>query len=272
MDAVAQTLRSHYGVPAEEMSRHLAEQGVPAKDVWLPDLQVRLIDSWELSFGMEKGRRFMRPLHTTAAMKGGHNEESHNHNDVGSFLLSVNGQMQVVDAGNMVYTAKTFSSSRYELWNCRSAYHKVPIIGGHEQCNGLQYAARDVAKTERGMTLDMAGAYPEEAGVKTCRREMELGASRFGVYDVIELASPAAVTWVLMLRDEPIIEAEAQCCHGRETNFFVEWRDTEPLTAAVEAIEITDDRMNRNYPGKLWRLTLTTEVSDHHDIHITMEA
>ncbi|MBQ7137870.1 MAG: heparinase II/III family protein, partial [Clostridia bacterium] len=82
---------------------------VGPKDVYLPDLQVRLV---------QRGGMI-------AAMKGGHNDESHNHNDVGSFLIMANGDMQLVDAGNMVYTAKTFSDRRYELWNCRADYHNV---------------------------------------------------------------------------------------------------------------------------------------------------
>ena len=113
-------------------SRHAEAEAavIKPKDVWLPDLQVRLVEQ----DGM------------IAAMKGGHNDENHNHNDVGSFLIMANGDMQVVDAGNMIYTAKTFSDRRYELWNCRAAYHNVPIIGGCEQQAGRQYAARDVEK------------------------------------------------------------------------------------------------------------------------------
>ena len=252
--------------PAEEAEEET--QKMTCRDEWLPDLQVRLLQTSAL-IGSRDG---VRLLHTSVAMKGGHNAESHNHNDVGSFVLCVNGQMQVVDAGNMVYTAKTFSDRRYELWNCRSVYHNVPVIGGFEQCNGPQYAARDVASTEKGMVLDMADAYPAEAGVLSCRREMTLTGSRFGVHDEIDLACPQAVTWVLMLRDEPVIDAENLCCVGRETGFFVEWRDTDPLTAAVERIDVTDARMAKSYPGALWRLTLTTETRTHHDIHITMEA
>ena len=228
---------------------------VAPKDVWLPDLQVRLVE--------QDG--------TTVAMKGGHNAENHNHNDVGSFLMAVNGQMQVVDAGNMVYTAKTFSDRRYELWNCRSKYHNVPMIGGYEQQPGRQYTARDVECLPNGMALDMADAYPAEAGVQSCCRKLLLNGSRLSVMDDITLAEARPVTWVFMLRDEPIIEQEDQCCHGRETNFFVEWRDTEPLTAAVEPIEITDGRMQKSYPGTLWRLTLTAAPARTHSVHITFQ-
>ena len=73
----------------------------------------------------------------------------------------------------MVYTAKTFSDCRYELWNCRAMYHNVPIIGGHEQQAGAQYAARDVQEDVLGMALDLAAAYPAEAGVLQCRRSFQ---------------------------------------------------------------------------------------------------
>ena len=228
---------------------------IQPKDVWLPDLQVRLVERDGV----------------IAAMKGGHNDESHNHNDVGSFLMAVNGQMQVVDAGNMIYTAKTFSNRRYELWNCRAAYHNVPIIGGCEQQAGRQYAARDVEKLPNGMALDIAAAYPAEAGVQQCRRKLLLDGARLSVMDDIALDEARPVTWVFMLRDEPIIEQEDLCCHGRETNFFVEWRDTEALTAAVEPVEITDGRMKNSYPGTLWRLTLTAAPAKTHSVHIIMQ-
>ena len=237
------------------------------KDVWLPDLQVRIVESHDWCGGTEGPKT----LHTIVAMKGGHNDESHNHNDVGSFLMSVNGEMQVVDAGNMVYTAKTFSDRRYELWNCRAAYHNVPIIGEYEQLHGREYAAREVEKLPNGMALDMAAAYPAEAGVQTCRRKLLLDGSRLSVMDDITLEKAQPVTWVFMLRDEPIIEQEDQCCHGRETNFFVEWRDTEVLTASVEPIEITDGRMKNSYPGRLWRLTLTAAPAETHGVHIIMQ-
>ena len=228
---------------------------VGQKDVYLPDLQVRLVE--------QDG--------TTVAMKGGHNDENHNHNDVGSFLMAVNGEMQVVDAGNMIYTAKTFSDRRYELWNCRAAYHNVPMIGSYEQQPGRQYAAKNVECLPNGMSLDMADAYPAEAGVQSCCRKLLLNGSRLSVMDDITLDEARPVTWVFMLRDEPIIEQEDQCCHGRKTNFFVEWRDTEPLTAAVEPVEITDGRMQKSYPGTLWRLTLTAEPARTHSVHIILQ-
>ena len=67
------------------------------KQVSLPRLQV---------FARQWGTLYV-------ACKGGHNGENHNHNDVGTFLLFHRGEPVIVDAGNMVYTAKTFSQERY---------------------------------------------------------------------------------------------------------------------------------------------------------------
>jgi hypothetical protein len=241
---------------------------VPPKDVWLPDLQVRLVESRDWC-GSKEGARELR---TIAAMKGGHNDESHNHNDVGSFLIMANGDMQVVDAGNMIYTAKTFSDSRYELWNCRAAYHNVPIIGGCEQQAGRQYAARDVEKLPDGMALDMAAAYPAEAGVQQCRRTFHLAGGRLSVRDEIVCAEAKPVTWVFMLRHEPVIDHERQCCHLKDSGFWIDWSENADLSAAAEPIEITDGRMKNSYPGILWRLTLTAAPANHHTQEFLFEA
>ena len=55
-------------------------------------------------------------------MKGGHNDESHNHNDVGSFVVYHNGKPILVDPGVGEYTSKTFSKERYTIWTMHSDY------------------------------------------------------------------------------------------------------------------------------------------------------
>ena len=223
---------------------------VQSKDVYLPDLQVRLVEKDGI----------------IAAMKGGHNNESHNHNDVGSFLIMAKGDMQVVDAGNMVYTAKTFSDRRYELWNCRASYHNVPIIDRYEQQPGQQYAARDVQCLPDGLALDMAAAYPVEAGVQRCQRTMRLAEGGFTLRDEIVCAE-APVTWVFMLRHEPEIMADGCVL---KSGFRIRWG--QGLSAQAEPIDITDGRMKNSYPGTLWRLTLTAEASAHHTQEFLFEA
>ena len=44
------------------------------------------------------------------AAKGGHNAESHNHNDVGNFIVYSDGRPLLIDVGVGTYTSKTFSA------------------------------------------------------------------------------------------------------------------------------------------------------------------
>jgi hypothetical protein len=72
------------------------------------------------------------------ALKGGHNAEHHNHNDVGSFVVVVGGKPVLLDPGSETYTARTFSSKRYESKLLNSYGHPVPVIAGQ-----LQHEGRD---------------------------------------------------------------------------------------------------------------------------------
>ena len=78
------------------------------------------------------------------ATKGGFNNESHNHNDVGTFSLYVNTIPVLIDAGVGTYTRQTFSSERYTIWTMQSNYHNLPMINGVPQSFGQNYKATDV--------------------------------------------------------------------------------------------------------------------------------
>ena len=245
----------------------LEAAAVKPKDIWLPDLQVRILEGHDLIVGHD--------WKLMVAMKGGHNSESHNHNDVGSFLVATAFDdeplnMQIVDAGNMVYTAKTFSDRRYELWNCRAAYHNVPMIGDCEQQPGREYAAKDVVCLPDGMALDMADAYPAEAGVSRCFREMRVAKDRLTIRDEIALNEEKAVTWVFMLRQKPVFEPQGCLFAEADHRLWLNWLNKD-LTWQVEEIKINDARMTKSYPGSLWRLTLTAPPQRQHNVVFEIE-
>ncbi len=175
------------------------------KDVWMPDLQVRVL---------EKNGMIL-------CAKGGNNNESHNHNDVGSFVLAVDGKMRIVDAGNMVYTAKTFSDKRYELWTCRAAYHNIPMISEIEQCAGAEYAAKDAHPLPDGMSLVLTDAYPAAAKAVSIKRSFHLNDRFCCIADEIVLEEEKPVTWVFMFRDKP--EICGSCCRFENSNDRFEW-------------------------------------------------
>jgi hypothetical protein len=104
---------------------------------------------------------------TGFAAKGGHNDESHNHNDVGNFIFYKKGQMAICDLGAGEYTKDYFGSKRYEIFCNRSESHNVPVINGYGQEAGREFKARDCRilscgganGMDSGMVLDIAGAY-----------------------------------------------------------------------------------------------------------------
>jgi hypothetical protein len=105
-------------------------------------------------------------------MKGGTNGESHNHNDVGSFIIYADNEPLFIDPAVGEYTAKTFSKDRYSIWTMQSQYHNLPQINGVDQKDGQEYAAKMISHKAGQLTLDIAGAYPEEAQVKSWKRSI----------------------------------------------------------------------------------------------------
>jgi hypothetical protein len=112
------------------------------------------------------------------AAHGGHNAESHNHNDVGDFIIYVKGQPMIIDAGRGNYTARTFSNQRYQLWFTRSDHHNLPIINGQTEQEGREFKATDVAfssnKNQVQLNMNIAAAYPASAGLQSWKRSITL--------------------------------------------------------------------------------------------------
>ncbi len=152
------------------------------RDVWLAGIQVAAAR-----------RKAASPEGFYFAALGGHNAESHNHNDVGNFIAYLDGQPVLVDIGVETYTAKTFSPRRYEIWTMQSAYHNLPTINGVMQGDGRRFAAREVSfeTSDAGAVFaaDIAGAYPAEAGVDRWHRTVRLdrAAGNLAVVDRFEL-------------------------------------------------------------------------------------
>ncbi len=98
------------------------------------------------------------------AAKGGHNEEPHNHNDLGHFILHVQPENVFVDLGTGVYTRQYFQPEfRYQQLTAGSHGHSVPIVDGCHQSSGANYKAEvlDYQKEEDQVTfrLNLTKAY-----------------------------------------------------------------------------------------------------------------
>lgn len=217
------------------------------RDVWLPNLALRVV---------ERGGMIL-------CAKGGHNGESHNHNDVGSFMLYADGEPEIIDLGNMIYTGKTFSDKRYTLMNTRSMNHNVPLIGGREQQPGAQYAAKDVQRLNDGLALDMAGAYGANE-ILCAARSMELGQGMI-LHDRIGLADEESAAWVFMLRSRPEKTADGL----RFGKLRMRWNAA--LDLQITEIPVTDARMAKSFPGSVWRIQMDAAPAVRHDVTFVIE-
>lgn len=136
-------------------------------DIWVSDVQVMAARS---SNGLY------------LASHAGHNAESHNHNDVGDFIVYANGQPVIIDAGRGNYTARTFSSHRYELWFTQSQNHNLPIINGFGQIAGREYTSNEVKyelnNKEASLMMNIEAAYDTLAGIKSWNRVVSLNRSK----------------------------------------------------------------------------------------------
>lgn len=228
------------------------------RDVWLPVIEVMVArDQAGSTQGLFVGA------------KGGHNAESHNHNDIGNFVIYVDGKPVIVDAGVETYTAKTFSDHRYEIWTMQSAYHSLlPTVDGVQQSPGAEYNATGVHytadETSATLTLDMATAYPPAAHIAQWQRRVTLQRGQaVQIEDTYQLtAQPTAIVLSLLtpctvhLSNAGVIHfAERTILGNRTAGTGRLTYDGTIFTATTETLAITDERL-----GGTWGDTLTRVV------------
>lgn len=84
------------------------------------------------------------------SLKGGHNGENHNHSDLGSVTVTLDGLPAVIDVGRPSYDARTFGPDRYTLWTMRSDWHSVPEPRGALQQPGAQWRSSELHGDDDG--------------------------------------------------------------------------------------------------------------------------
>ncbi len=140
------------------------------------------------------------------ALKGGHNAEHHNHNDVGSYVVVIGKVPLLLDPGAETYTARTFSAQRYDSKLLNSFGHAVPVVAGKLQREGRDAQAKVVRKefTDAADTLvlDIASAYPcpeLKTLVRTFVYSRE-GDGSLTVSDCVEFTSPQSFGTALITK------------------------------------------------------------------------
>lgn len=194
-----------------------------------------------------------------AAMKGGHNNESHNHNDVGSFILYLDAEPVFIDAGVGTYTRQTFSSERYSIWTMQSGYHNIPEINGVQQHFGYEYRPSEVVcdPERRRFSLDISGAYPQQSSAKRWVRSYSMSDGRFSVEDSFSIDSPSASNRVIFMTPGQVDfpdAGKAEIAAG-EKSVVLEYPSY--LTAEVEEITLDDPKLSGVWGSSIRRIVLT---------------
>jgi len=243
-----------------------------------PAAQPLLRDVWLKGIGVMAARSLQGSCQGLyLAGKAGHNAESHNHNDVGNFLVYLDGNPAVIDAGVETYTAKTFSSKRYEIWTMQSAYHNCPTVNGMMQGAGREYEAKNVTyetnATGAGMKMDIAPAYPKEANLKSWIRTLRLNRGKdILIQDDYTLTAPAKdITLTLMTscsvsipRPGEILLSVNPTGSGKPSRLKITY-DAKKLKAATEDIPVEDGRLKNVWGERITRILLKTESPPLHD-------
>jgi hypothetical protein len=235
------------------------------RDVWLPSVQVRLARG---AVGSAAG--------LTLAAKGGHDDEHHNHNDVGSFVVALGGVPVAVDAGRPTYTRQTFSDDRYAIWTMQSSWHNVPTVAGVDQPASRAAAARDVVASASGVAMELADAYPG-SGVSSWHRSAALDRSSgvVTVRDAWSFASagepPESCVRVLLagsvVRDDDGLVVRALDEAGAVR---VRWSG-DVGGAGLEVRELDDPMLSSVWGSSLTRLTLAVGSARSGAVAVTFE-
>ncbi len=193
------------------------------------------------------------------AAKGGFNNESHNHNDVGNFILYQDQQPLFIDAGVGTYTKKTFSADRYSIWTMQSAYHNVPAINGTDQSFGKEYKAENVVfmPEQNRFQLDIGKAYPKSANITYWKRSYTLSQKGLDIQDEFKIIDPkqANIIHFLVAREPKIGNGVIILKNVGATLYF----DPAQFTASFDVIPQEDSRLNQVWGKELYRIKLTAK-------------
>jgi len=204
----------------------------------------------------------------TLSAKGGFNNESHNHNDVGSITLYDGTTPILIDVGINTYTKFTFrKQTRYTVipWT-RSSNHNVPLINQAEQPHGKEFRTDSFHASKDGIRISFASAYPASAGIADLSRSLTARKDSITITDRFSFTESIRkqVTEVLMSTLPVRIENGAVLLGDR-------YRITaKNLTPSVEFLPFDDDRLESDWQTKgVFRITLSTKEAE--EITVTVE-
>ncbi len=199
------------------------------------------------------------------AVKGGHNDESHNHNDVGNVIVFHEGKPLLIDAGVGEYSAKTFGPDRYELWTMQSSYHNLPEINRVRQSAGagLRTGSFDFERgrgSDFSVSIELSRAYPSDAGIESLKRRagLENDGGRFSLREEWKLDRADSIVFNLLSSYKPMIKSSGQIAfEHHDCRMTITGHE---VNATVERLILEDGKLRDSWGEAIFRLRL--EVCD----------
>lgn len=216
-------------------------------------------------FYASAGLFITRDEHLYLAVKAGDNDDSHNHNDTGSFTVYKDGRPMFIDIGVETYCRKTFSPHRYEIWTMQSRYHNLPAFGDVMQRNGPEYKATDVSyditEAYGRISMDIAGAYPDNDIISYYRMARLDKGQGITITDTYK-GSKRPVVLSLMTYEKPTFDGDTMNVGDLGTCLI-----TGASHIETEVVPITDARLKLAWSHDVYR-TLVTMDKNRLDLQI----
>ena len=197
------------------------------------------------------------------AAKGGYNNESHNHNDAGTFSLYLNTTPVLIDAGVGTYTRQTFSDERYSIWTMQSNFHNLPMINGVPQKFGSEYKATKVKFDPKRMSYsaNIATAYPKECEVKEWIRSYTLTNNELRIEDSFTLNKTLKNNQINFLTwgDADISKAGEVIISVKGEKVRLTY-DKNSFSPVKETIKLEDPRLSNVWGKEVYRISLNAKT------------
>lgn len=157
------------------------------------------------SYYEQAGILILRPManadcRMAVSVKGGHNAENHNHNDVGSYTVSLGKETMAGDQGGpFSYPGDYFNARATEKYKSKGSFgHPVPLVNGATQVSGRKAQGvvieKQLTDTKDLFRIDFTSAYPT-AGLNALTRTFtydRTGTGTFGIHDEFTSQTPIA--------------------------------------------------------------------------------
>jgi hypothetical protein len=200
------------------------------------------------------------------AAKAGHNDGHHSHADVGHFIVNVDGESLIPDAGRGLYSKAYFRQERYANLFTNSYSHNVPRIGGQLQAPGPEFGGRRefhgtiLEHGQRGgqkyVVIEFHKAY-NVAGLTGARRTLELDVAS----GVVMLADGFAFEGAPLTVEEAFstwfpVTIDGPTAHIRGESVALELVVLEPDDAIFTAESLEQGCRDNELDGVLTRLAI----------------